>query len=134
MMAFDAPNREVCTISRAATTTPLQALVLLNDVQFVEAARVFAERILSAEDRTEDRLRFAFKRALSRSPTEAEMRVLSTAFLKEWKRYESNPEAAKAVLSNGEFPRDERFSQVEHAAWTQIASLILNLSETITRN
>ncbi len=134
MMAFDAPNREVCTISRAATTTPLQALVLLNDVQFVEAARVFAERILSAEDGTEDRLRFAFKRALSRNPTEAEMRVLSTALQKEWKRYESNPEAAKTVVSSGEFPRDERFSSVEHAAWTQIASLILNLSEAITRN
>ena len=74
MAAFDAPNRETCVVARPTTTTPLQALVLLNDVQFVEAARAFAERIVSHAGDDAARLRWAFEECVSRPPTDAELR------------------------------------------------------------
>ena len=76
MVAFDAPNREICTIARPSTTTPLQALVLLNDTQFVEAARAFAERTLKQPGDDPARLRWAFEECVSRPPTDAEFAVL----------------------------------------------------------
>ena len=79
MVAFDAPNREICTVARPTTTTPLQALVLLNDVQFVEASRAFAERILEQPGDETDRLRWAFEECVSRPPTDDELAVLTNA-------------------------------------------------------
>jgi hypothetical protein len=134
MMAFDAPNREVCTVSRADTTTPLQALVTLNDVQFVECGRAFAERIMKNHTATDQRIRFAFQVCLSRLPSDKESSIVEAAFKKEFKRYSDNPTAASECLSAGESPRDMQLDAAEHAAWTQIASMILNLSEAITRN
>lgn len=134
MAAFDAPNREVCTVSRAATTTPLQALVLLNDVQFVEASRAFAERIIKQSEGDEDRLRWAFRECLSRSPSDAELSVLERMLDRERVRYRNDPAAAGAYLANGEAPRDESIPPEEHAAWAQVAALLFNLSETVTRN
>ncbi len=153
MMAFDAPNREVCTVARGNTTTPLQALVTLNDVQFVEAARALAERILApregrGEGETERggvaetgrggtdgaRLRWAFAECLSRPPGETELAVLETTLRRERTRYAENEAAARAFLAAGESPRDERLPAAEHAAWAQVALLLLNLSETVTRN
>ena len=134
MVAFDAPNREVCTVARGNTNTPLQALVLLNDVQFVEAARAFAERILGAARDDDARLRHAFLAALSRPPAAEEISVLSRALSRERARYARDEPAARALLAAGESLRDARISVPEHAAWTQVASLVLNLSETITRN
>ena len=86
MVAFDAPNREICTVARPTTTTPLQALVLLNDVQFVEASRAFAERILARNDDDEtQKLRWAFEECLSRPPTDEELSVLTnTLFREDW--------------------------------------------------
>lgn len=134
MTAFDAPIREVCTITRGATTTPLQALVLLNDPQFVEAARAFAERIEHRPGDDRAKLRWAFVEAASRQPNAQELEVLEGGLVRERRRYADHPAAAKELLSVGESPRDERLAETEHAAWTQIASLVLNLSETITRN
>jgi hypothetical protein len=134
MVAFDAPNREICTIARPATTTPLQALVLLNDVQYVEASRAFAERILNQSMDETNRLRWAFEECVSRQPTNAELSVLTSALNRERTRYGANPIAAKEYLSNGESPRNEKIRTSEHAAWSQVASLLLNLSETVTRN
>jgi len=134
LAAFDAPNREVCTVSRANTTTPLQALVLLNDVQFVEAARAFAERALAQPGDDEARLKWAFATCLTREPKAKELEVLAGALGRERKRYAKDPAAAEAYLRSGESPRDARFAATEHAAWAQVASLLLNLSETITRN
>jgi hypothetical protein len=134
MVTFDAPNRESCTVARPSTTTPLQALVLLNDVQFVEASRAFAERIIAHSDRDADRLRWAFVETLSRPPSDAELTVLVNALDRERKRYAANLAAAEVYLANGESPRNEEIPVAEHAAWSQVAALLLNLSETITRN
>jgi hypothetical protein len=134
MTAFDAPNREVCVVARSNTTTPLQALVLLNDVQFVEAARVFAGRMLHRVGDDTSRLTWAFAETLAREPKPDELKVLTSALARERKRYSANETAARALLTVGEYPRDEKLPAPEHAAWTQVASLLLNLSETVTRN
>jgi hypothetical protein len=135
MVAFDAPNRETCVVARASTTTPLQALVLLNDVQYVEAARAFAERILAqnTDDETA-RLRWAFEECVSRPPTDDELAVLTNTLFRERTRYAANPALAEELLNNGESPRNQRIPAPEHAAWSQVAALLLNLSETVTRN
>jgi hypothetical protein len=134
MLAFDAPNREVCTVSRANTTTPLQALVTLNDPQFVEAARAFAEQMLKRAGNDAAKLRWAFLEATAREPQPVELGILEKALQRERKRYAANPREAEALLHAGESPRDPKLPPPEHAAWTQVATLLLNLSETITRN
>jgi len=134
MAAFDAPNREICTVQRPSTNTPLQALVLLNDVQFVEAARAFAQRILQRDGDDASRLRWGFVQCVSRPPSDAELAVLQGALARERRRYASDEAAARAFLAVGESLRDERIPAAEHAAWAQAASLILNLSEAVTRN
>jgi len=134
MALFDAPNREVCALERGATNTPLQALVLLNDVQFVEAARALAERILHRAGTDAARLAWAFEEVTSRAPEPAEAEVLLRTLARERARFAAEPEAARRVLASGESPRDESLPGVEHAAWAQVATLLLNLSEALTRN
>jgi hypothetical protein len=134
MVTFDAPNREVCTISRSNTTTPLQALVTLNDVQFVEAARGFAQRIIHHGADDSARIRWAFLESVSRPPSAKELALIVKALTRERTRYAADHERALKVLSPGESPRDTTIPAAEHAAWMQVATLILNLSETVTRN
>jgi hypothetical protein len=135
MMAFDAPNREVCTVSRGNTTTPLQALVMLNDTQFVEAARAFAARILlSIAKDDQDRLDWAFLEATSRTPTSEERSILARSLNREREHYRSGIKQAKAYLSVGESKISDDVNAAELAAWSQVASLLLNLSETLTKN
>jgi hypothetical protein len=134
MVAFDAPNRETCIVARPSTTTPLQALVLLNDVQFVEASRAFAERIIARTGDDADRIRWAFTETTSRPPTDKELVVLMQALQRERVHYAADKTAAREYLANGESPRNESIPINEHAAWSQISALLLNLSETITRN
>jgi hypothetical protein len=134
MAAFDAPNREVCTVSRPNTTTPLQALVTLNDPQFVEAARAFAERLLVQPGTDTARLRRAFLAATSREPAKQELAVLDNTLQRERKRYARNVAEAEKFLDVGESPRNPKLPAAEHAAWAQVATLLLNLSETLTRN
>lgn len=133
MAAFDAPNRETCVVSRPTTNTPLQALVLLNDVQFVEAARAFAERIVKHDETDEERLKWAVLTALSRPATERELAILTDTLARERDRYAADVDAAEAIVRVGESPRDQTISVSEHASWTQIASLLLNVSEAVTR-
>jgi hypothetical protein len=134
MAAFDAPNRETCVVQRADTNTPLQALVLLNDVQFVEASRAFAERILAHSSDDLRRLQWAWKECLSRAPSEKELAIASGALARERQRFAGDPQAAIEYLANGESKRDETIAPTEHAAWAQVSALLLNLSETVTRN
>mgnify|MGYP002622699995 FL=1 len=132
---FDAPEREVCTVRRERTNTPLQALVLLNDPTFLEASRHFAERILAAGGSSDaDRITYAFRRALARPPTEAERDVIAAELAERRAAYDRDPAAARQILSIGESKRNETLDDTEHAAWTSVARLLLNLDETITKN
>lgn len=134
MQIFDAPTREKCTVKRARTNTPLQALVTLNDTQFVEAARNFAERILENESKDDsNRLRNGFRRVTARFPKEQELNVLLDLLGKARQTYQADQDAAAALLAVGESKRNEAFQADEHAAWTLVASTILNLDEALTR-
>ena len=132
MMTFDAPTREVCTVTREQTNTPLQALVLLNDPQFVEASRALAERILMVAPG--DRIAFAMEEVTGRESDAETGRVLSRRYREAHAHFRANPERAEAYLRVGESPRNAALDVAEHAAWTVVASLLLNLSETITRS
>jgi hypothetical protein len=134
LSVFDAPNREICSIVRLPTNTPLQALVTLNDPQFVEASRALAVKLLDAplpDDRA--RLAAAFERTTSRTPKPAELDTLETSLKRERQRYNADPKSAAELLSIGELPQNTKHALPELAAWTQLASTLLNLSETITR-
>jgi hypothetical protein len=134
MVAFDAPNREVCTVTRGNTTTPLQALVTLNDTQFVEASRALGERLAKRPGDDAAKLRWAFLEVLSREPSAQELAITTKALARERARYAANPTRAQSVLAVGEAPRDAALPANEHAAWMQVATLLLNLSEAVTRN
>jgi hypothetical protein len=135
LTTFDAPIREVCVVRRERTNTPLQALILMNDPTFVEAARFVAQRVLKEVDGdTDARLSFAFELATSRLPTDAEMDVLRDVLQKRKAAYESDPDKAAELLKVGDSPRDESIDAVEHAAWTNVVSVILNLDETISKS
>ena len=134
LTAFDAPNRETCVVDRASTNTPLQALVLLNDVQFVEAARRLAELVLRRDGDDRQRMQWAVERCLARPATDAELEVLLRALARERRRYAAADAAARAYLAAGESPRDTSIPPAEHAAWAQAVSLLLNLSEFVTRH
>lgn len=131
---FDAPTREKCVLRRSRTNTPLQALVTLNDVQFVEAARMLAERALHHGGETlDDRLVFAFRLATGVHPTSSVREILKSAYLDERARFEQDTDRAAALLATGESPRDESLNIADHAAFTIISSMILNLDQTLTR-
>jgi hypothetical protein len=134
MATFDAPDREKCTARRGLTNTPLQALALLNDPTYVEAARALAQRALR-EGGTGDasRLALAFRLATARRPTNQETGVLEALLAKARAAFRRNRQAALDLLSVGESPRDTRWDAAELAAWTTVASAILNLDETITK-
>lgn len=133
MVAFDAPSREECSASRPRSNTPQQALVLLNDPVFVEAARVFAQNFVSMPGTVEQKIDSAFQLATSRNPSETELAILSTLFEEKLQRYQKEPEAAQALATVGEWPPLEARMQVEVAAWTEVGRAILNLYETTSR-
>ena len=134
MTTFDAPDRETCQVRRARTNTPLQALVLMNDVQFFEAARKFAESIIrDGGARTEERVTHAFRAILTRRPITSELQSITALFNEHHAEFKNDPASAKNLLSSGESGRDESLDAPEHAAWTMIAHLLFNLSETVTK-
>lgn len=134
MLAFDAPSREECTADRPRSNTPLQSLVLLNDPTYVEAARVFAQRLLS-EPNLDDaqRIERAVQRALSRTPTDTEREVFKKLLAAHRDEYKQDAAAAQALATVGAAPVPEKLDRVELAAWTSVARALLNLHETITR-
>ena len=135
LKAFDAPERQECTSDRATSNTPLQALVLLNDPTFVEAARVLAQNaMLEGFENNVDRLTWIFRRAVSRAPTQVELSQLQTLFDKQLVRYQKNPNEAKKLVRVGQSRVPFRTNRSELAAWTIVCRAILNLHETITRS
>ncbi len=135
LAALDAPDRETCVVRRSRTNTPLQALVLMNDPTYVEAARKLAERMLKEGGaNATSRIAFAFKLATSRVPNERETAVLARVFDSQRERFVADKGAAERLLKVGESPRDQKLDLAELAAWTVVANAILNLDEVVTRN
>jgi hypothetical protein len=135
LKAFDAPTREECTADRPRSNTPLQALVLLNDPIYVEAARAFAERILrEGGPDTASRLTFAYQQALSRPIRVEEAKVLEGLYGRHSESYKADTKSAEELLHVGAKPLPADLSAPELAAWTSVARVIINLHEMVTRD
>ncbi len=134
MLIFDAPTREYCVVRRPRTNTPLQALALLNDPQFVEASRGLGSRMLrEGGDSAKKRIAHGFRLATGRTPTSDEIKVLSGVLEEQRAEFRRDAGAAEKLLGVGEF-KAPGSDPVELAAWTTVASTILNLDETVTKN
>ncbi len=134
LSAFDAPGREFCTDRRGRTNTPLQALVLLHDPQFVEAARHLAERMMTeGGTMLDDQLTYGFRLATSRRPTEQELAVLRRVHEQERAALSDDRETALVRLAVGDSPRNEDLDPIEHASLFAAARVIMNLHETVTK-
>ncbi|MGA0058851.1 MAG: DUF1549 and DUF1553 domain-containing protein [Planctomycetota bacterium] len=135
LAAFDAPSREECTVQRPRSNTPLQALVLLNDPIFVEAARALGTRTLrEGGDSDDDRVTFLFRTVLARTPSGAERAVLADHVERLRAQYHGDSDAARALLEVGESPLPEDIDLAELAAWTGAGRVMLSLHETLTRS
>jgi len=146
MVTFDAPEREYCVVRRGVTNTPLQALMLLNDVTYIEIARAMAQRVilesqsleadggLDGSDATTWQVSRAFRLLTGRVPSVDEALKLESLHADLLAQYQSDEPAATDLLSYGESPRDESIDPATHAAMAMVASVILNLDETVTRN
>ena len=131
MVNFDSPSRETCTVRETRTNTPLQALNLMNDVIFVETARKLGERMLL--EGGADPLGYGFRNALARTPNAAEIAVLRETLESFRKRYAADPKAALDFVSQGDAARNPKIAAEELAAYSAVASLILNLDEMVTK-
>jgi hypothetical protein len=139
MRAFDAPTREECAVERPQSNNPLQALVLLNDPTYVEAARVLAQQVLQSSKPIEDGkvgrgIVELYRRVLLRDPSSKELELLQNVYQRHRAHYQAHPQLADQVLQVGLSPLDDGLAADELAAWTSLARVILNLHETITRS
>jgi hypothetical protein len=134
LLTFDAPSRERFCTRRERTDTPLQALVTMNDIQFVEAARHFGERIIEHGCDPTERLDFGFRAVTARHPSASEMATLKSAYGKFLAKYEKSPASAQKLVAVGESPANKTLNPPEYAAYTMVASLLLNLDETLNKN
>jgi len=134
LVTFDAPDREKCTARRAVTNTPLQALVLMNDPTYIEAARLLAQRTMTEGGKDiQSHINFAFRLATSRLPSARERQILQILFNQQLIRYRGDKKAASDLLAVGESKCDASLNPSELAAWTIVSSAIMNLDETITK-
>jgi hypothetical protein len=134
MVTFDAAGRETCIVRETRTNTPLQALALMNEVTFVEAARVLAQRIMREGGTTpQERITLAFRLATARRPKPVELSALVDAFQRSLQEFQNDRPAALRLIGSGEFPRDPELDVSESAAYTTVTGLILNLDEAITK-
>jgi hypothetical protein len=134
LIAFDAPTRESCVVRRSRTNTPLQALVSMNDPQFVEAARALAQRAMKeGGDSAQSRIVHAYRLATGVRPTEFALKLMLEGHAKELEVFRAQPDRAKKLLAVGESKRDETLDAAEHAALATVCGLILNLDATLTR-
>ncbi|HEY6170184.1 MAG TPA: DUF1553 domain-containing protein, partial [Verrucomicrobiae bacterium] len=133
MLTFDGPTRETCVVRRPRTNTPLQALALLNDETYVEAARALAAVALAQPGKDEERLRFAFRRVTGRTPESGELSVLRRLLAQQRARFARDHDAAKQLSSVGASTAGRKLDPPELAAWSATSQAILNLDEAITR-
>ncbi len=135
LLNFDAPTREECTVNRVVSNTPLQALDLLNDPMFVEAARVFAQHAVADGGATfNTRIKWVFERALDRDPHPEEVSILRELYRRDLRRFSAAPASAREFLSEGEAPFARKDNPAQLAAMTTVTRAVLNLHEVITRN
>lgn len=132
-MLFDNAARQTCSVNRFSTNTPLHALTTLNDIAYVEAARTMAERVMKLTPKPADRIETAFRLVTSRRPTQAEKAILAKRLSTLLSQYAADSAAAAKLLQVGESQRDPGLDLTEHAAYTGLCSLILNLDEAISR-
>ena len=130
---FDGVGRDICAVARDRTNTPLQALALLNDVTYVEAAIHLGAQAIKSSQQHDERLKFAFRRATSRWPDATELKILSSAFAKYNLHFTADPSAAKRFLETGESRPETDLDPVALAAYASACGVILNLDEVITR-
>jgi len=130
MLIYDASNRDQCEVARQRTNTPLQALVMLNDPQVLEASRVLAQRLIREGGDDAGRIQSAFRRILCRKASDKESSVLTTYHARELKRFQSDRRRAAAYVNVGEFPLEGRPDVAEHAALMQVIHMLYNLEET----
>ncbi|MBI4905029.1 MAG: DUF1553 domain-containing protein [Acidobacteria bacterium] len=133
MSTFDAPDREKCVARRARTNTPLQALVLMNDPTYIEAARTLAAKAMATGKDANSRVRAAFELAAARPPNSSELKLLTSLAARQQRVYKSQPESAAKLLAVGESKPAAGVDIAELAAWTTVASAILNLDEVISK-
>jgi hypothetical protein len=133
MLLFDMPSREMCTVKRTQTNTPLQALALMNEVTYVEAAKKFAERMLKEGGSARERIAWGFRCATSRAATAEELAVLLAGFERRLARYREDPKGAEKLLSHGDSKVADGADKVELAALTTVANVLLNLDELINK-
>jgi len=134
MLLFDSPSRETCTVKRARTNTPLQALALLNEVTYIEAARVFAQRMIQhGGTAPAERITWAFRQALSRPPDTRELTILTAGLQRHLARYQTAPAEASALLSTGHAPLPPGLDPALLAAYTVTANVVLNLDELLNK-
>lgn len=134
MSTFDAPSREACTIRRERTNTPLQALLLFNDPQYVEAACALAARVMRHHDDTAERARYMFRLCTSRQPSDAELADLVAGFNEDHATYQQDSEAAAKLVKVTDAVDSKGLDLSEWAAWSMTANLLLNLDEVVTKN
>lgn len=132
-MLFDNASRQFCTVTPYLTNTPLHALITLNETTYVEAARALAQRVMTSATDDQDRLTLAFRLATSRHPRPEERDILLGRLQTLKQQFTAHPQAAREFLSVGESQRDDTLAPIEHAAWSGVCSLILNLDEVITK-
>ncbi|MEL6923859.1 MAG: DUF1553 domain-containing protein, partial [Bacteroidota bacterium] len=134
MMNFDAPDRYYCIVSRQKTSTPLQSLVLMNDPQFVEAARMLGERSMKqAGPESSERIDYLFQSLVGRRATSSELKTLKQLFEQEQADFRQMPQRANALLSTGEHPVDEKLNKSELAAYTMVATTVMNFDEFVMK-
>jgi hypothetical protein len=133
MATFDAPNREVCTVRRGRSNTPLQALVTLNDPVYIEAAQALGRRMIAASGSTADRVRFGFQLALARPPRDAEVARLVSLYEQSHLQFSQNAEEARRLATDPIGPAPPMTDVTELAAWTVVGNVLLNLDETLMK-
>ena len=135
MNILDAPSRETCTVRRERTNTPLQALMLMNDPQFIEAARFLAQRTIDeALPDDEASLRWMFHQCLKRAAKPSEIDTILSVYQTWNSRFQNDQESAKGLVRIGEQPSPETYDPADLAAWTMVANLLLNMDEFISKN
>ena len=133
MLNFDAAERHFCVTKRQKTSTPLQALVVMNDPQFVEASRVLAQKMLKQSSNLDEQIAYAFTALTSRVPDAREKQILKQLYQEEYADFSKNPKRVKSILAAGEYPLDRSLNPVQLAAGTIVASTVMNFDEFLIK-